>query len=216
MGSRRRKNERREAINGAVEPQGQESVEAPAEQPAPQSDHPTETRELVEQADSMDALEELFLTTRNDHPLIPAIRMFTAMLDEARGGYASDRLGELEDGLGIQFNQLERDGIVRVAMAHMDEHGIPDVEHGIGVALDARAEVEQRADLEEDEYVDYEAPESDDDVDDEPEVEDLPDGAYVAKTEEGRRLEAEGAAPADIEATDEEVAEREGDTSDEQ
>lgn len=77
------------------------------------------------------------------HPLIVGIRMFTAMLEEARGGYAADRLGQMEEALGIDFNALEQDGILQIAMAAMDEAGVPDVEHGVQMALEARAATEE-------------------------------------------------------------------------
>jgi len=80
--------------------------------------------------------------TAPEHSLLPGIRMFTAMLDEARGGYIIDRLSECEDGLQLEFNPLEREGIIQVASAAIDPEGIPDVEFAVNLALEARAEVE--------------------------------------------------------------------------
>jgi hypothetical protein len=80
--------------------------------------------------------------TAPEHSLLPGIRMFTAMLDEARGGYIIDRLAECEAGLQVEFNLLEREGIVQVASAAIDPQGIPDVELAVNLALEARQEIE--------------------------------------------------------------------------
>jgi hypothetical protein len=73
-----------------------------------------------------------------EHSLLPGIRMFTAMLDEARGGYIVDRLGEIEATLRLEFNQLEREGIIQVASASLDPFGVPDVEFAANLALEQR------------------------------------------------------------------------------
>lgn len=143
------------------------------------------------------------------HSLLPGIRMFTAMLEEARGGYAADRLGQLAEALAIDFNPLETDGILQVAMIEMDETGVPDVEHAVRLCLEARAQIEGEELVE---------PEEEFDVEDEGELEPQPDvtapvpdeeeeapAAFEPQTEEGRRLAATGASQADVEAMDKQV-----------
>jgi hypothetical protein len=99
------------------------------------------------------ALDELIgalgpLRRTRRHPLLQGIRMFTAKLEEA---------------LGISFEPREREGILQIAMGAMDEAGIPDVEHGVQIALETRAELHEQMG-------------PDPDPDDEPEVETAEEG----------------------------------------
>lgn len=167
-----------------------------------------ENEDEVSAAELIGAIGPLRRTRR--HPLLVGIRMFTAMLEEARGGYAADRLGQMEEALAIDFNPLEQDGILQIAMAAMDEAGVPDVEHGVQMALEARAEVDGEDLL--------------DEVEDEPVAEDHGDGreapastddtpAFEPQTEEGRRLAASGATQEDVEAMDAQVLAADAETA---
>lgn len=93
----------------------------------------------IEAAELIEALGVLRESRAN--PLTAGIQVFTAMLEQARAGYAADRLAELEAAMTLDFNALEAQGIVQIAMANMDETGVPDVEHGIQLCIQARLEV---------------------------------------------------------------------------
>lgn len=121
--------EEREAFDQGVAEQMTEDERERGEQ----EDRELEAGELIE------ALDVLRQSRAN--PLTAGITVFTAMLGEARAGYAADRLAELEAALSLEFNAEEAQGVVQVAMASMDETGIPDVEHGIELCLRARVEV---------------------------------------------------------------------------
>lgn len=83
------------------------------------------------------ALPSLRQTRRS--PLYNGLRMFSAIVEEARSGYAATRLAYLEEALDVEFGALEQEGILEIAAAAMDEYGIPDVEHGVQKALESRA-----------------------------------------------------------------------------
>lgn len=141
------------------------------------------------------------LRRARNHPLLPGIRMFTAMLEEARGGYAADRLEQMEHALAIDFNPLEREGILQISMAEMDEAGIPDVERGVELALRARADLGPDFD---DKYVEGGEVDTED-----LNLEDAePINGYQSQTEEARRLAASGAPEVDVEEMDAQVLER--------
>lgn len=148
----------------------------------------------VSPAELIAAIGPLRRTRR--HSLLPGIRMFTAMLEEARGGYAADRLEQMEEALGLDFNALEQEGILQIAMAEMDETGVPDVEHGVRLCLEARAQLAAQGGppVAEDHGDGREAPASTDDT-------------FEPQTEEGRRLAATGASQEDVEAMDAQVLE---------
>jgi hypothetical protein len=93
-----------------------------------------------------------------EHSLLPGIRMFTAMLDEARGGYIVDRLAQLEAALEVEFNLLEREGIIQVASSSLDASGVPDVEFAVGLAIDQRQQLEGVSPTEPDEELDAVVP----------------------------------------------------------
>lgn len=123
---------------GQVWPQGspeRERIEAEAEDAEPE---PT--------ASDVIAVIGPLRNSRQEHPLAAGIRMFTAMLDEARGGYIVDRIAEYEEAIGEPFNELERDGIIQIASSELDQFGVPDVDMPIRLALQARAEVAVTAD----------------------------------------------------------------------
>lgn len=148
----------------------------------------------VSAAELIAAIGPLRRTRR--HSLLPGIRMFTAMLEEARGGYAADRLEQMEEALGLDFNALEQEGILQIAMAEMDETGVPDVEHGVRLCLEARAQLAAQGGppVAENHGDGREAPASTDDT-------------FEPQTEEGRRLAATGASQEDVEAMDAQVLE---------
>lgn len=197
--SRRQQRKQRQRLEApetsTPEPQDKPVVNAPSDShpvplvEPPAEDYPMEIDGEFETEELIAALGPLRRARR--HPLVPGIRMFTAMLEEARGGYAADRLGQLEEALGLDFNGLEQEGILQIAMAEMDEGGVPDVEHGVQRALEARAELGVDS-VDEDDLPD--------DVDDQ-------EQPFVPKTEEGRRLAASGASEADVKAMDDRVLE---------
>lgn len=160
-----------------------------------------EIEDDVGPAELIAAIPALRRTRR--HSLLPGIRMFTALLEEARGGYAHDRLAQLEEALGLEFNRLESEGILQVSMAMMDGTGVPDVEHGVRIALEARAQLDTDEILEEDRPEDDLPPEDDD----APPA--AAEGAYQPQSEEAKRLAATGAPDVDVKAMDAAVAERE-------
>jgi len=140
--NRQRRKERRVAANeqerreaGAVAPES--SVEDPGDtderQRGEREDRQVEAAELIEALD--------VLRGSRANPLTAGITVFTAMLEQARAGYAADRLAELETALSLDFNALEAQGIVQIAMASMDETGVPDVERGVQLCIEARVEV---------------------------------------------------------------------------
>ncbi|HEX7246402.1 MAG TPA: hypothetical protein VF245_12655 [Solirubrobacterales bacterium] len=227
----RRKRRQQEREAGGVAPELREEADAPAMPGDEEAEQVTvtgpgdqgertfaeaeaETFEEPSYAALIGALGPLRRTRR--HSLLPGIRMFTALLEEARGGYAADRLGQLAEALAIDFNPLETDGILQVAMAEMDETGVPDVEHAVRLCLEARAQIEGQELAEpgeDDELLD--------EIEDEPlppaaeeeevadEVEPPAAGEYVPQSEEAKRLAATGAPEVDVKAMDAQVAERE-------
>lgn len=194
---KQRQQDREEApANGGVAPELQAEADehpVPLVEP-PTEDFPTEIEGEFAPDVLIAAIGPLRRTRR--HSLLPGIRMFTAMLEEARGGYAADRLEQMEHALGVDFNPLEREGILQIAMAEMDEAGVPDVEHGVQRALEVRGEL----------GVDSLVEDDDPDFADDPE--DGPINAYAPQTEEGRRLAESGASDEDVAAMDEQVLER--------
>lgn len=198
---KQRQQDREEApANGGVAPElraeADEHPVPPVEPPA--EDFPTEIEGEFGPDVLIAAIGPLRRTRR--HSLLPGIRMFTAMLEEARGGYAADRLEQMEHALGVDFNPLEREGILQIAMAEMDEAGVPDVEHGVQRALEVRADLGPDFD---DKYVEGGEVDAGDLG-----LEDGPINAYVPQTEEGRRLAESGASDEDVAAMDEQVLER--------
>lgn len=178
------KEDREEFDRGLDEMVEQERATEEAEEEAEYDD--------VSPAELIAAVGPLRRTRR--HSLLPGIRMFTALLEETRGGYAADRLQQLEEALSLDFAGREQEGILQVSMAAMDETGVPDVEHGVQVALEARASVEGE-------------PVAEDHGDGEkPAAGDAPDElVFEPQTEEGRRLLASGASQEDAEAMDAQV-----------
>lgn len=153
--SRQRRKERRAAINAEErpeqEPQGSGTITA-SDVSMPVEEREEFDRGLTEQAeadrrreDDAEEAAELIaalgpLRETRANPLTAGIQVFTAMLEQARGGYAADRLAEIEAAMQVSFNSLEAQGIIQIAMANMDETGVPDVEHGIQLCLEARVE----------------------------------------------------------------------------
>lgn len=202
---KQRQQDREEApANGGVAPELQAEADehpVPLVEP-PTEDFPTEIEGEFAPDVLIAAIGPLRRTRR--HSLLPGIRMFTAMLEEARGGYAADRLEQMEHALGVDFNPLEREGILQIAMAEMDEAGVPDVEHGVQRALEVRGEL--GVDLGPDVVTESAAELDDEDFAGTPE--DGPINAYAPQTEEGRRLAESGASDEDVAAMDEQVLER--------
>lgn len=144
--SRRKQRQQEDApVNGGVAEELREEADHPVPPTEPPAEgYPTEIdgefEDDVSLRELIAALGPLRRTRR--HPLLQGIRMFTAMLDEARGGYGYDRLDQLEEALGISFEPREREGILQIAMGAMDDAGVPDVEHGVQIALETRAELQ--------------------------------------------------------------------------
>lgn len=150
-GRQRRKQQRQRAINadehGGVAEELVEEADAPEEGEVGQDDSTLPNPSGEPQLSASDTVALIgplrhSRSRRSDHPLVVGIRMFTVMLDEARGGYIIDRLSEVEEILGEEFNGLERDGIVQIASGNLLEDGVPDVDSAIRIALDARRGIE--------------------------------------------------------------------------
>lgn len=156
--NRQRRKERQAAANEPPREAGGVAVElreeadqglTAAEQPpvvrgGEESDEEVLQREASERREdeAAELIEALgVLRESRANPLTAGIQVFTAMLEQARAGYAADRLAELEAAMTLDFNALEAQGIVQIAMANMDETGVPDVEHGIQLCIQARLEV---------------------------------------------------------------------------
>lgn len=72
------------------------------------------------------------------HPLVAGIRMFTAMLDEAKTGYIVDRLSHLQERLDIQLTEEEHKDVFEIALCFTDEDDIPNVAYAVDAVLTAR------------------------------------------------------------------------------
>lgn len=137
--ARRRRREEEQAINsGATEATEPEASDVVA--PDDPAHSPTDAPGPVAPG-GLDVPELVGRVSLREHPLAAGIRMFTAMLDEARGGYIVDRLEQIEEALDVEFNEAEAEGIAQVAGVALDEDGLPDVEHAVQVALRARMDL---------------------------------------------------------------------------
>lgn len=138
--SRRQRRQRQPQQSPPPEPAAAPEPEEASVGEAHEVEFDEELRDEVDPRDLIPALDPLRQTRRS--PLVAGIRMFSAMLGEARGGYVVERLEYLEATLSIEFNNFERDGILGLSLSPevLGEDGVPDVEYAVQMALEARAE----------------------------------------------------------------------------
>lgn len=78
-------------------------------------------------------------------PLAAGLRMFEAMLDEARAGYVNAAVAELERAIDETFEPPERQFLGTVALENRTEAGLPDVAGAYRTMVRLRAEQKQPA-----------------------------------------------------------------------